>query len=137
MSQIGDNATTEGYIADEELSNLADPFSDSEWPASPEEFNTVPTREQQSVSTSSEENHRTASQEAYHQDIQVFEPPPGVVGTSTHKSIVPLTRFPIKQDKKRYVVPLELNRQILDGKLHQEFSFNKKNNNKENKVQLL
>ena len=127
VSQIGDNATTEGYITDEELSNSADPFSDSEWPAAPGEFNTVPTRDQQSVSTtSSDENHRTASQEANHHDIQVFEPPPGVVGTSTHKSIVPLTRFPLKQDKKRYVVPLELNRQILDGKLHQEFSFNKK-----------
>ena len=46
-SQIGENSTTEGYITDEELSNLADPFSDSEWPASPEESNTVPTREQQ------------------------------------------------------------------------------------------
>ena len=114
VSQIGEDATTEGYITDEDLSNLADSFSDSEWQASQAELNIVPTRDQQSVSaTSSEGNHRTAFQEANHNDIQVFDPPARFSMYQHTQNFCTIDTVFTKARQKRYLVPLELNRQIF------------------------
>ena len=53
-------------MTDKELSNLADPFPDSDWLESPREVIPIQTRDRQSESISLQGNNKTALQEANH-----------------------------------------------------------------------